>query len=64
MEKAPQLKPEVAEKYELGTHHTVIRRGSKVIDLTALTVAEADKLVGAGNFPYLKAKEKATAKAK
>ena len=50
---AAKLKPEVARKYVFGTHHTVIIRKGQTINLCNLTLAEADALVAAGDFPYL-----------
>lgn len=45
---AKKLKAEVARKYTLGTHHTRIIRGGREIDLTALSLQEADELVQSG----------------
>lgn len=56
-EKAKQLQPEVAEKYDvikvsIAKHHF---NGWGVIDLRDLTLAQADALA-AREFPWLKAK--------
>jgi hypothetical protein len=55
---ASKLKPEVARKYEFGTHHAVVVMGTRTLNLCDLTLAEADALVARGDFPYLKRKAK------
>ncbi|WP_168194022.1 hypothetical protein [Pontibacter sp. SGAir0037] len=49
----PKLKPEVARKYEFGTHHTKVDWRGRLINLCELTLSEANALVASGNFPYL-----------
>ncbi|WP_375435083.1 hypothetical protein [uncultured Hymenobacter sp.] len=64
----PQLRPEVAEKYRATIVPTriEIQRLDRTIDLTQLTLAEADELVKDPKFTYLvaKRKRKATVAAK
>lgn len=48
----------VSRKYELATHHLVIRYAGEVIDLRKITLAKAHELYRSGNFPYLRLKEK------
>jgi len=62
---ARKLKAEVSRKYTLGTHHTRILRGNREIDLTELTLQEADELVLSGVLAaYLVAKPKPQRKKK
>ena len=58
-----KLKAEVARKYELGTHHTVIihpKHGH--IDLCEVSLEQANMYVAGGSFPYLVLKPKASRK--
>ena len=56
----PQLRPEVAEKYRATIIPTriEIQRLGRTIDLTQLSLAEADELVKDPKFTYLVAKRK------
>ncbi|UOR06736.1 hypothetical protein MUN82_06455 [Hymenobacter aerilatus] len=55
----PQLRPEVAAKYEATIVPTriEIQRLRRTIDLCTLTLAEADELVKDPQFTYLVAKQ-------
>jgi hypothetical protein len=60
-----KLLPEVARKYQLGTHHTrVISHKYGPLDLCQLSLAKADEYVKAGDFPYLVLKPKKASKKK
>lgn len=60
-----KLKPDVARKYQLGTHHTrVISHKYGELDLSTLSLEKADEYVKAGDFPYLVPKPKRTRKKK
>jgi hypothetical protein len=63
---AKKLKPEVARKYVIGTHHTrFIHAKHGEIDLTELSLKEADELVQSGVLKaYLVPKRKASRKKK
>lgn len=60
-----KLKPDVARKYQLGTHHTLLRE-TKLgdVDLCQINLEQADKLTASGNFPYLVLKPKPVRKKK
>jgi hypothetical protein len=60
------LRPEVAEKYTATRTPCVIviQRLDRTVDLTRLTLAEADELVKDPKFTYLVAKKNRVARAK